>query len=219
MTALAGLWRFDGRPDAGECCARMLSAQEIYGPHDGAQWSYSAVSLGRRLMRVLPEDAFDRQPLLGGEGRYVLVADVRLDNRDELTAALQLPQPQARTLSDAAILLFAFERWDESCLEHIVGDYAFAVWDGVRRRLLLARDPLGHRPLHYHRSNKFFAFASMPKGLHSIPEIPYTPNRERIADALARIPYSGTKSFFAGVERVEPGHVVVVTVTGIATRR
>ena len=219
MTALAGLWRFDGRPDAGEGCARMLSAQKLYGPHDGAQWSDAAVALGRRLMRVLPEDAFDRQPLVGGEGRYVLVADVRLDNRDELTEALRIPRPQARSLCDAAVLLSAIERWDESCLERIVGEYAFAVWDGARRRLLLARDPLGHRPLHYHRGNKFFAFASMPKGLHSIPEIPYASDEERIVEFLARIPNTGTKSFFAGIERVQPGHVVAVTANGLATRR
>ena len=178
-----------------------------------------AVALGRRLMRVLPEDAFDRQPLIGGEGRYVLVADIRLDNRDELTEALRIPAPQARNLCDAAILLAAIERWDESCLERIVGDYAFAVWDGARRRLLLARDPLGQRPLHYHRGNKFFAFASMPKGLHALPEIPYAPDEERIAELLVLMPETGTKSFFAGIERVEPGHVVAVTANGLATRR
>jgi asparagine synthase (glutamine-hydrolysing) len=219
MTAIAGLWRFDDRPDADEGCARMLLAQKLYGPHDGAQWSDTTVALGRRLMRVLPEDAFDRQPLVGGEGRYVLVADVRLDNRDELTEALQIPGPQARSQCDAAVLLSAIERWDESCLERIVGDYAFALWDGVRRRLLLARDPLGQRPLHYHRGNKFFAFASMAKGLHGIPEIPYECDEELVAEFLARLPQAGTKTFFAGVERVQPGHVVSVTANGVATRR
>jgi asparagine synthase (glutamine-hydrolysing) len=197
----------------------MLAAQKWYGAHDEAQWSDAAVALGRRLMRVLPEDAFDRQPLVGGDGRYVLVADVRLDNRDELAEALQIPRPQACRLCDAAVLLSAFERWDESCLERIVGEYAFAVWDGARRRLLLARDPLGHRPLHYHRGNKFVAFASMPKGLHSISEIPYASDEERIAEFLVRIPHTGTKSFFAGIERVKPGHVVAVTHNGLATRR
>jgi len=219
MTALAGLWRFDGRPDAAEGCARMLVAQELYGPDHGAQWSDSAVALGRRLMRILPEDAFDRQPLIGGEGRYVLVADVRLDNRDELTEALRIPAPQARTLCDAAILLAAIERWDESCLEHLVGDYAFAAWDGARQRLLLARDPVGWRPLHYHRGNQFFAFASMPKGLHALPDVPYAPDEERIAEFLALMPETGAQSFFLGVERVEPGHVVTVTADGLATRR
>jgi asparagine synthase (glutamine-hydrolysing) len=219
MTALAGLWRFDGRPDAADDCARMLAAQELYGPHHGAQWSDNAVALGRRLMRVLPEDAFDREPLIGGKGRYVLVADVRLDNRDELTEALRIPAPRVRTLCDAAILLAAIERWDDSCLEHLIGDYAFAVWDSSRQRFLLARDPLGRRPLHYHRDHKFFAFASMPKGLHALPEVPYAPDEERIAEFLAMMPEIGPKSFFLGIERVEPGHVVTVTANELARRR
>src|SRR6478736_3066106 len=134
MTAVAGVWRFDGRPDAAEACARMLASLQLYGPHHGAQWSDNDVALGRRLMKVLPEDAFDQQPLIGTEGRYILVADVRLDNRDELTKALSIPVPQARTLSDSAILLAAIERWDESCFERLVGDYAFAAWDSMRRR-------------------------------------------------------------------------------------
>jgi len=218
MTALVGLWRFDGRPDAADGCARMLAAQELYGPHGSAQWVDGGVALGRRLMRVLPEDAFDRQPLIGGDGRYVLVADVRLDNRDELTDALRIPVPKARGLCDAAILLAAIERWDESCLERLVGDYAFALWDGVRRRLLLARDPLGQRPLHYHRGNKFFAFASMPKGLHALAEVPYAPDEDRIAEFLALMPETGTQSFFRGIERVESGHMITVTPTGLAAR-
>src|SRR5262245_1348561 len=119
MTALAGLWRFDGRPDAADGCARMLRSQELYGPHGAAKWSDGAVAIGRQLMRILPEDVFDRQPLLGGDGRYVLVADLRLDNRDELIESLQISPPQARTLCDAAILLAAFERWEESCLERL----------------------------------------------------------------------------------------------------
>src|SRR5579859_2608535 len=155
MSGLAGFWRFDGRPDAAEKCARMLSAQEVYGPDAGAQWSNGDIALGRRLMRILPEDAYDRQPLIGAGGRFVLIADVRLDNRGELAESLGIRQ--ATTLSDAAILLAAYEKWEEECLGRLVGDYAFAVWDAQKRRLLLARDPLGWRPLHYHRGKGFFA--------------------------------------------------------------
>ncbi len=167
----------------------------------------------------MPEDAFDGQPLIGGGGRYILVADLRLDNRAELTEALRIPASQARTLCDAAILLAAIERWDEGCLERLVGDYAFAAWDGVRQLLLLARDPLGRRPLHYHRGNKFFAFASMPKGLHALPDVPYAPDEERIAEFLVLMPETGTRSFFLGIERVEPGHLVTVTANGLGTRQ
>jgi asparagine synthase (glutamine-hydrolysing) len=93
------------------------------------------------------------------------------------------------------------------------------LWDSARRRLLLARDPLGHRPLHYHRSSKFFAFASMPKGLHALPDIPYAPDEERVVEFLAMMPETGTQSFFVGIERVEPAHVVMVTANGVAARR
>ncbi len=219
MTALAGLWHFNGRPDADEGCARMLAAQELYGLHAVARWSDGGVALGRRLTRLLPEDAYDRQPLIGGGGRYVLVADIRLDNRDELIGTLRIPVLDAQILSDAAILLAAIEHWDEFCLARLIGDYAFALWDAARQRLLLARDPLGQRPLHYHRGNGFFAFASMPKGLHALANVPYAPNEQCIAEFLVLMPQTGTESFFHGVERVEPGHVVTVTPFNLAARR
>src|SRR5690348_13243644 len=216
MSAFAGLWYFGGEGDAPAGCARMLRAQEVYGPDAGAQWDGPGISLGRRLMRTLPEDRFDRQPLSGADGRFVLVADLRLDNRDELADRLEIPTPRAAGLSDAAILLAAIERWEEGCLDHLVGDYAFALWDNARRRLLLARDPLGWRPLHYHRGQGFFAFASMPKGLHALPEVPYAPDEEAVADFLAVLPETGTRTFFRGIERVEPAHVAMVTRASVA---
>src|SRR4051812_26125964 len=110
MSAIAGLWRLDGRPDAGDGCARMLSAQQIYGPDASAQWADGAIALGRRLTKVLPEDVHDRQPLSGGNGRHVLVADLRLDNREELVSGLGISAEEAGKLCDAAILLAAWER-------------------------------------------------------------------------------------------------------------
>src|SRR5688572_30665233 len=101
MSALAGLWHFDGKPGAAESCARMLAAQEMYGPHDGRQWSTDSLALGRRLFRTLPEDAFDNQPLHSADGRRVLVADVRLDNRAELAAAVGLSAAVAARNCDA----------------------------------------------------------------------------------------------------------------------
>jgi asparagine synthase (glutamine-hydrolysing) len=219
MSALAGLWYFDGQGDAADGCARMLRAQEVYGPDASAQWARPGIALGRRLMRTLPEDRFDRQPLTGGDGRFVLVADLRLDNRDELADRLDIPPTRAAELSDAAILLAAIERWEEGCLDHLVGDYAFALWDNAQRRLLLARDPLGWRPIHYHRGKGFFAFASMPKGLHSLPDIPYAPDEESVAGFLALLPEIGTRTFFLGIERVEPAHVATVTRSGLGARR
>lgn len=219
MTAIAGLWRFDGKPDAGDSCRRMLASQQIYGPHGTRQWDEGDVALGRNLYRLLPEDSFDRQPLIGAAGRYVLAADLRLDNREELGAKLGIADSEARTLPDAALLLESWQRWQEGAFEHLLGDYAFALWDGAERRLILARDPLGVRPIHYHAGKDFFAFASMPKGLHALPEIPYGPDEVRVAEFLALFPEYGSRSFFKDVCRVEPGHFTTVSAQGISHRR
>ena len=219
MSALAGRWNWDGRPDADAACERMLAAQKIYGPHDMARWDDGAVSIGRCLFRTLPEDIHDRQPLAGGGGRWHMVADVRLDNREELAADLAIDPADAARMADAALLLAAWERWEEAVFDRLLGDYAFAVWDGVGRRLILARDPFGARPLHYHRGRDFIAFATMPKGLHALPEIPYGPDEVRVAELLALLPEYGDRSFFQDVSRVESGHVVILTAEGVTARR
>lgn len=217
MSAIAGLWRFDGRPGVAADCERMLSAQRIYGPDDRRQWASGPLAMGRRLFRTLPEDIADRQPLLGRDGRLVLVADVRLDNRDDLIAALGLPAEASRAC-DAEILLACLDRWEDAALDRMVGDFAFALWDDDRRRLLLARDFLGQRPLHYHAGKDFFAFATMAKGLHALPDIPYAADEQAVAELVTLMPQAGPRSFFQDICRIEPGHVVVVTREGVSSR-
>lgn len=175
--------------------------------------------MGRRLYRTLPEDVHDFQPLQSRDGRLALVADVRLDNRDELSGTLGLPFAEAQQLCDAAILLASLERWGEGALDRLVGDFAFALWDARARRLVLARDFLGRRPLHYHCGRSSFAFASMPKGLHALAEIPYAPDEQMAAQFLAFLHQTGPRSFFKDIARVEPAHVVTVTRDGLSSRR
>jgi len=217
VSAIAGLWRLDGRPDAAERCARMLRALATYGPDDGAAWDGGDVALGRRLRRVLPEDRYDRQPLSGG-GEIVLVADLRLDNRDELVASLGLAGGRRRAMCDADVLLAAFERWDTGCFDRLAGDYACALWDGRRRRLLLARDATGRRTLCYHRTGGLFAFASMSGGLHALPEVPYAADEDRLAEWLRR-PGARSGSLFAGIETLGAGCFLVATPSGVAVQR
>ena len=219
MTAIAGIWSFGSRDDVADNCARMLAAQSIYGRGEERRWATHEVALGRRLTKLLPEDAYDTQPFQTVESSLVLVADLRLDNREELASQLDITASRASTMCDAALLLAAFERWDDDCCSRLVGDFAFAVWDQRAHRLVLARDLIGCRPLHFHRGANFFAFASMPKGLHALPDIYRAPDEEYIAESLALLPHHGSMSYFKDIERVEPGHVVTVTPAGCRARR
>jgi asparagine synthase (glutamine-hydrolysing) len=197
----------------------MLGALKLYGPHASDRLDLGEAALGRCLFRSLPEDVHDDQPIEGGGARWVMVADVRLDNRDELVAALGLPGPQAAAMADSAIAFAAWERWQEGCFERLLGDFAIAVWDRDARRLVLARDVLGTRPLYYHRARGLVAFASMAKGLHALPEIPRAPDEDRVANEIALMPEQGAQSFFAGIDRVEPGHFVALSAETTTPRR
>lgn len=217
MTALAGLWSFGGRLDAAAGLMRMLQAQQVYAPDPPASWSDGRLALGRRLWKLLPEDRFDRGPQVSAAG--ALVADLRLENREELADSIDIGGADGRGLADSALLMKALERWGEAAVDRLYGEFAFAWWDVAQERLLLARDPLGQRPLHFHRGDGFFAFASMPKGLHALAQVPYAPDRRTVADFLALMPETGGETFFEGIGKVRAGEIASVTPAGTTSRR
>ena len=216
MTAIAGIWCFSGESQT-SVARSMLTAQRQYGPHDQAVCSLGAASFGRALYRVLPEDRFDRQPLIDASNRWLLAADLRLDNRDELLR--DLGQPLRGDVSDAHVLLLSWLQWGERTLDRLLGDFAFALWDRIENSLLLVRDPAGQRPLHYHRGAASISFASMPQGLHAVPEVPRRVDQEQLAAFVADMPPEGGATFFTRIARVEPGQWLRFDRTGVTSGR
>ncbi|MET1112468.1 MAG: asparagine synthase-related protein, partial [Allosphingosinicella sp.] len=121
--------------------------------------------------------------------------------------------------SDSALVMAAVERWEEEAIGRLAGDFALALWDRDSERLLLARDILGQRPLHFHRSGGFFAFASMPSGLQALDDVPSGADEVALASFLALMPPDGSRSFFRGIERIQPGELRIVTAGGSSSRR
>lgn len=219
MTALAAIWHSGGRADARADCLRAMGALRLYGAHGDADWDGGDVALGCCRHAMLAEDRFDRQPLTGGDGRFVMIADVRLDDREGLAEALGIDAAELRVTADAALLLRAWERWGADSFARLYGDYAFVLWDSAERQLVLARDHAGVRPLHYHLGRDFVAVASMPKGLHALPQVPRAADEVRAAEFLINMPEEGPRSFFEGVNRVEAGHWVTISQAGAVSRR
>lgn len=220
MTALAGFFATGGGGNPSAACERMLKALQIYAPADAPVVRGSGeAAIGRRLFRLLPEDRFDRGPVSGHDGASLLVADARLDNRDALCESLGIAAEEARGLAESALIMRVLERWGEEGIDRLRGDFALAWWDGANRRLILARDFLGTRPLYFHRGNGFFAFASMAKGLHALPEVPAAPDREAMGAFLALLPENGTQTFFEDIERVPPATLCIVTRDDVSFRR
>lgn len=217
MSAIAGLWHLDGRPDAGRRIAPMMEALTPFGRDRADTWDGGFIALGARLTDLLPEDAFDRQPLVGGGGRFVLVADLRLDNRPELAAALSINAGRAAAMADADMLLSAWERWGTRTPGHLIGNFAFALWDREERRLHLVRDAMGERPLFYAAKDGIIAFATMYQGLHALPECPFAPDLAAVRAFAGFFSDYRDRSMHAGVRRVLAGTRLEIDSAGTAT--
>lgn len=211
MTALAGFLSFDGSLDPQMACSKMIRAQTCYGNRDEITWTGDQICLGRRPFDILPEDKFVRSPIVGGDGNLVLIADVRLDNREDLARALNISGDALHNLSDSGLIMKCWEAYEDEAVHHLIGDYAFVLWDRRHRRLNMVRDYIGQRPLHFHRGDDFIAFASMPKGIHAIEQVPYAPDATAMADFIALMPESDDRSFFANIEKVQAGHIVTIS--------
>src|ERR1700691_844667 len=204
MSAIAGIWSFDGGVSVSSACQDMLQALSVYGTDDCAQFSGPSVAMGRRLLRLLPEDRFDRQPLSAGAVSS-LVADVRLDNREELGAKLGLSREETIVMADSDVLLAAWQHWREQCVDHLSGAFSFAVWNEQEQHLFLARDHTGERPLFYASTTNCFAFASMPKGLHRLPFVGAEVDEDYVARYLALVNIPLEQTIFLHMHRLPSG--------------
>lgn len=146
----------------------------------------------------------EERPLLDSQRRICVLFDGRLDNRPELIARLSLTKgPEA---SDAEILLAAYLEWGTVCTDHLLGDFAFAIWDAGRRRLLCAVDPLGIKPLHYAQAGSLICFASDAVQVLQHPAVPDGYNEVEIAAYLASQFEDPSRSFFSAIHKLAPGH-------------
>lgn len=217
MSGIVGIFNLDARPAQDALLTRMSAALRHRGPDGEGRRVAGPAGFAWQHLWVTAEETGEIQPLVGHSGA-MLVMDGRLDNRDELLGALRLPP----TVSDAACALAAYEAWDERFVERLNGDFALAVFDPRQPRLLLARDAIGIRPLYYHKSDRFFAFASEIKALLTHPEIPARPDDEGLADYLlpASRPVDRQDiTCFTGISAVVPAHLVVVMPERIMARR
>ena len=209
MSGIVGIFNLGGQPADLGVLARMSATLRHRGPDGEGRRVAGPMGFAWQHLWVTPEEAGEVQPLVGRTGA-TLVMDGRLDNRDELLSALELP----RVTSDAGCALAAYETWGERSIERLNGDFALAVFDPRQPRLLLARDPIGVRPLYYFHSARLCAFASEIKALLAHPEIPALPDDEGLADYMlvASRPIERQDiTCFAGISAVVPAHRVVVT--------
>ena len=193
----------------------MRDALRHRGPDDaGVWWSGDGrVGLGHRRLAVIDLTAAGRQPMSDGSGTLQVVFNGEIYNYRELRSELQQLGHAFRTATDTEIILEAYRAWGDGCLSRLNGMFAFALYDAGARRLLLARDPAGEKPLFYRHHAGMLAFASEIKALVTDPSCPRALDVEALNSYLAFGYVPGERCLLDGVRKLLPGHALSFDVT------
>ena len=210
MSAIAGIYYLDGKPVDRADLGRMVESLAHRGSDKADIWSEGSVGLGHRMLWTTPESLHEQLPLVNQTGNLVITADARIDNRDELIAALGFTDRLPLKIADSQLILAAYEKWGDRCPENLLGDFAFAIWDGRRQRLFCARDAMGVKPFYYYRSNRVFVFASEIKALLCLPYVPRRLNEVKVAYHLALLFEDKTITFYQDIMRLPTAHSITV---------
>ncbi len=212
MSAIFGILRFDGGAVSARDLERMGNTLRHRGPDGVKSVVDGSVGLGHCLLRVNQEDLFERQPIVDRGADLTLVADLRIDNREEVAAIFGIGAAELRDMPDSALVLRAYRKWGEACAEHLVGDFAFAIWDGNAGKLVLGRDHMGQRNIYYHEGEDFFAFATEIKALWALADVP----RRLLDEEIARFFHMRVRerprgaTLYANIYAVHGGTVLTV---------
>jgi asparagine synthase (glutamine-hydrolysing) len=154
---------------------------------------------------------------MAGQQELWIDADARLDARDELIAKLG---GSISTSNDAELILRAYEVWGEDCPKHLLGDFAFAIWDNRLRRLFCARDHFGVKPFFYTCNSKRFIFSANLNALRREPEVSDDLNEVAIGDYLLfGLNQDLTTTTFRDIQRLPAAHSLTIANGRITTRR
>jgi asparagine synthase (glutamine-hydrolysing) len=178
------------------------------GPDDAGIFVDDRAALGHRRLSIV-DLAAGHQPLANEVDTIWIVFNGEIYNHQSVRAELEAAGHQYKTRSDTETIVHAYEQWGDAAVEHLRGMFAFAVWDAPRRRLLLARDRLGVKPLYWAVAQGRLLFASEIKAILESGLIRAEANERALPELLGTRYLSGSETLFKGIHRLQPGHTLV----------
>ncbi len=214
LTGFLDLARSAGDDELCATAGRMADTLVLRGPDDRGVWSDAGagVALGFRRLSIVDLSPEGHQPMASASGRFVLAFNGEIYNYPDLRRELEGPgSAPFRGHSDTEVMLAAFERWGvEGSLGRFVGMFGFALWDRRERRLHLARDRMGEKPVYYGRTGDAFLFGSELKALRAHPAFRGAVDRGALALYMRHGYVPAPYSIYEGVRKLPPGHLLTV---------
>src|SRR5262245_12016324 len=204
MCGIAGILNPAGGTSA-EDVAPALHALRHRGPDGSGAWSDGHCTLGQRRLAIIDLSDAGRQPMANEDGAVQLTFNGEIYNFRELSHELTQLGHRFRSRTDSEVIIHAYEQWGPAAVARLRGMFAFAVWDQRRRRLLIARDRVGKKPLFYTQQNGRFLFASELQGLLAFPCVPRTVDPVAIDTYLACGYLPAPATGLRGIHKLTPG--------------
>jgi asparagine synthase (glutamine-hydrolysing) len=223
MCGIVGIVEADGRAVDRGVLADMCRTIVHRGPDGSGLHLDGAVGLGMQRLAII-DLAGGLQPMSNAgcpraPGDVWIVYNGEVYNHAELRRELEALGHRFQTCCDTEAIVHGYEEWGDACVERLVGMFAFALWDAPRRRLLLARDRLGIKPLYYRWAQGRLSFASEIKAILEDPAVERTVDRQAVYDYVGYEFVPGPRTMFAGIAKLEPGHLLVLEGGRTTTRR
>src|SRR3989449_7724763 len=210
MCGIAGAMSLDGRPVALDELRSMCAVIAHRGPDEDGFYLTPEVGLGMRRLRIIDLET-GRQPIRNEDGTIWVVFNGEIYNFKELRAELEARGHSFYTATDTETITHLYEEYGTRCVEKLRGMFAFAVWDEPRRRLLLARDRLGIKPLFYAEVGGRLVFASELKSILALGEVETRLDWGAVGHLFTFLATPRSESLVEGVRKLEPGHLLVAS--------
>jgi asparagine synthase (glutamine-hydrolysing) len=223
VSGFVAILNSEGSPCDSAVLQKLTDFLAFRGPDDEQVWAEGSVGLGHTLLRTTREAEPERQPFSLDQTVWI-VADARLDGRKELASALARESGGGGQVSlntpDVELILCAYRAWGERCLEHLLGDFSFVIWDRARQRLFSARDHFGVKPLFYANVGEVLLVSNTLDCIRQHPAVSDRLDDLAIADFLL---FDGIQepgaTTFAEIRRLPPAHILTSEYGKISTRR
>jgi asparagine synthase (glutamine-hydrolysing) len=198
----------------------MIDAQAHRGPDAWGVWSDDRCALGHRRLSIIDLSEAGRQPLSNARGAIWITFNGEVYNFQRLRRELEGLGRSFRTRTDTETIVYAYEQWGVDCLAKLRGMFAFGIWDQRRRRLFLARDRVGKKPLFYAQFGERFLFASELQGILAAGDVPREVDPQAIDAYLSYGYVPAPYTAFKGVYKLPPAHYLTLDLkqTGIEKR-
>ena len=213
MCGIAGLLRLGEKPVSKDEVQSMCDAMVHRGPNDAGYYAASEVVLGMRRLSIIDLET-GHQPVHNEDQSVWVVFNGEIYNFKHLRADLELQGHRFYTDTDTEVIVHLYEQYGEACVEKMRGMFAFAVWDANRKKLLLARDRLGIKPLFYSVTGGRLAFGSELKVLLQLPEISRQLSWAAVSHLFSAMCTPATQSIVEGVQKLKPGHLLIASAEG-----